>query len=209
MKGGNIMASESIKKNIVPQQTIIKRPVGRPRNPNKKFYVKKGTPRTGRPKIYTKEIADYICEQLMEGRTLTAICREEKVPVLATVFGWLRETSPNFVKEFLKAYLVARQVQGEVVADQAMDIADDGRNDTYFKKDKNGKMVRVIDYDNVQRSRLRVEHKRWLASKLYPRKFSDRMQLTGNENEPLVPTETKIVVKFIEPDKTKYENEGN
>lgn len=184
----------------------IKKKMGRPRVANPKKYIKKGTPRTGRPEIYTDELAGEICEKLMNGRTITSICREEKMPSIKTVFSWLNDRLPSFKKDFLKSYLIARQIQGEVVADQAMDIADDGSNDTYYDIDKKGNRIKKIDYDNIQRSRLRVEHKRWLASKLYPRKFSDKLQLAGDEDKPLIPVKKNIIVNFVSPKKREPEN---
>ena len=86
--------------------------------------------------------------------------------------------------------------------DEIKDIADDGTNDTYeYENPKTGKVETRVDFDHIKRSALRVDTRKWLASHLLPRKFSDRVQLTGAEGKDLIPastTPTKVIIKFVE-----------
>ena len=59
----------------------VKKKRGRPRNPDKKGYVKTGKPE-GRPNSYNNKIAGHIHNQLLRGRSLTAICGDENMPSL-------------------------------------------------------------------------------------------------------------------------------
>ena len=170
-----------------PQRETGKRPVGRPRKTDKKVYVKKGTVSTGRPKSYSEEIANYICEQLMYGRSLTSICREPKMPSMPTIYSWLRRTSKNFNEDFFNSYLMSRKFQADTLADQVIDIADDGSNDTYVKiNTETGEAETIVNYDNIQRSRLRIKARQWAAAHLLPRKYAARMQLAGKDDQALV-----------------------
>jgi hypothetical protein len=53
-----------------------------------------------------------------------------------------------------------------------LEIADDGRNDTY--EDENGHQH--VNTDHIQRSRLRIDARKWLASKMAPKKYGDRVE---------------------------------
>ena len=181
-------------KNIVPRQNKSKKIQT---NKGGRNYVKKDPKdylKRGRPSDYSEEVADQICKRLMKGETLTKICSDPEMPDLTTVYTWLRDTSPFYRKEFLQSYLVARQIQGEVEADKGMDILDKATSKT------------------IVVAKARADYKKWRASKLYPRKFADKVQLTGNEDEPFIPKEQqkrKIKIVFVKADKSKYENEMN
>jgi hypothetical protein len=144
---------------------------------------------TGRPCFpYTEEIGNFICEQISHGKTMTSICKKEGMPSIATIYSWLSPLNPHYNEEFLKSYLIAREIQAEVLADEIKDISDE-----FDKKD---------DGTKVNRARLRTENRKWLAAHLLPRKFSDRMQLTGADGKDLFPaTPTKIVFNFVDEKK--------
>lgn len=188
-----------------------KRKVGRPRihpistrpeseipkrnNYKKKVYEKRGY---GRPRAYSKEIGDKICKLLIEGKTLTKISKLDGMPCVATIYSWLGECNKNFAPEFLKSYNIAREIQAEVFADETVDISDDGKNDTYEIVDDKGNLVTKVNFDNIQRSKLRVDARRWRAKFLSPGKFSDKVQVTGANGKDLIPAvPTKIVFNLV------------
>lgn len=121
----------------------------------------------GRPSGYTKEIGDEICERLSDGESLRAICRDDHMPNKSMVFRWLYE-----FQSFRDQYARAKEEQADTLADDILDIADDGRNDTYVDDEGNKK----VDFDAIQRSRLRVDARKWIASKLKPKVYGDRIQ---------------------------------
>jgi hypothetical protein len=160
----------------------------------------------GRPESYTEDLGAFICKELMKGKTLTKICKDPKVPCLSIVYSWLTPLHPRYKEGFSKSYRMAREVQAEVLADQMLDIADDGMNDTYERwNPKTGKMEKVVDYDHIKRSALRVDTRKWEAAHMLPTKYSDRVQLTGKDNESLIPSNVKLVINFIEAEKKEDE----
>ena len=169
---------------------IIKRR-GRQRNPDKKVYIKKNTPHTGRQKVYSKEISIQICEKLMRGKGIKEICTGRDMPAFRTVFGWLNSESPSFQSDFLKAYITAREVQAEMMADEIKAIADDDKTRTLTDvvRNKNGEIIspRTVEKDTVGARALKIESRKWLAAHLKPRKFSDKLQLTGADGKDLIP----------------------
>lgn len=153
----------------------------------------------GRPEVYQEKIGAYICGEISKGRTLTSIVKDPKIPSLPTIYTWLNILHPNYKPDFLKSYTIAREIQAEVMADEIKDIADDGKNDTYVTINAKGKKKVKTDFDHIKRSALRVESRKWLAAHLLPRKFSDRMQLTGADGKDLIPTiPTQVTFNFID-----------
>ncbi len=132
----------------------------------------------GRPTRYTPEVAADICTRLAEGESLRAICRDNAMPALRTVLGWLFDGDHE---EFSQQYTRAREAQAEVWADEIVSIADEATRD--LTTDKDGK--EIVSHENVQRSRLRVDARKWTAAKLLPKKYGDRLQHTGEGGGPI------------------------
>ncbi len=143
---------------------------------------KKGTPskaKPGRPTKYTKGLAGIICERLAGGESLRAVCADEAMPCQTTVFAWLGDETKA---EFLEQYAHAREVQTETLADEILDIADDASNDFMERARADGSTETVLNAEHVQRSRLRVETRKWLLAKLQPKKYGDRLDLALSGN---------------------------
>ena len=121
----------------------------------------------GRPTDYSLELAAAICERIADGQSLKSICLSEEMPCKSTVYLWLARDNV-----FLDMYTRAREDQADTLADEIIDIADDGARD--YIKQEDGR--EVVDYDHITRSRLRVDARKWVAAKLKPRKYGDRIE---------------------------------
>lgn len=129
----------------------------------------------GRPTAYTEAIAASICAAVAEGMSLRKVCAMEGMPALPTVFRWLADEQRA---EFREQYARAREAQADLLAEQILEIADDGSNDSYT--DDEG--LTRIDHDVIARSRLRVDARKWLASKMAPKKYGDKLAVGGAED---------------------------
>ena len=89
------------------------------------------------------------------------------MPNKATVFRWLAAN-----KGFSDQYARAREVQADALFDEILDIADDGQNDSYIDDDGQ----RRTDHDVIARSRLRVDARKWMAGKLRPKVYGEKLQ---------------------------------
>ncbi len=121
------------------------------------------------------EIRTTICERLAAGESLRAICRDEGMPDATSVFRWLEEDA-----EFATKYARAREVQAELLADEMVEIADDSTNDFMERKRRKGDeevTETAFDAEHVQRSKLRIETRRWIAEKLLPKKYGAKQQV--------------------------------
>ncbi len=131
-----------------------------------------------RPSKFTLELADTICERIAGGESLRAICESASMPSTRTVYNWLADGERA---GFLRQYARAREAQADALFDQILAIADDGRNDT--QKTDDGKVI--VDHDHIQRSRLRVDARKWMAGKLAPKKYGDKVQMVGDGGGPI------------------------
>jgi hypothetical protein len=135
---------------------------------------------------FTQEIADIICDRLMGGESLRAICRDEEMPDKSTVLKWLIRI-PGFDVQYARA----REVQADGMVDEMLDISDDSQNDWMTKRG-----LQVPDNEAIQRSKLRIDTRRWVASKMRPKKYGDKFgadaPAEGEENI------TRVVGGFAE-----------
>jgi hypothetical protein len=138
----------------------------------------------GRPSGYTPEVADAICERLAGGESLRTICADEGMPSAVSVGRWLADESRE---EFRRQYARAREAQADYLADEILQIADDGRNDTY--PTENGA---AVNHDAIQRSRLRVDARKWYAAKLAPKKYGEKMAIGGADDLPPIRSTTEM-----------------
>lgn len=151
---------------------------------------------TGRPTAYTEDIAQHICEQLMEGRSLKSICdNDDQIPHRATVMRWLANSDVEPFKSFRDKYDRAREVQYQLMIDDLLDIADDGRNDYVEYLDDDDKIAYKINGEAVSRSRLRVDTRKWFMSKVLP-KFADKPVVQGDVHiHQIMPVPTSASVE--------------
>jgi len=94
------------------------------------------------------------------------------MPARSTVYRWLSR-NPDFADQ----YALARECLVAAWADEIIDIADDGTTDYVEKVGRNGTEYMAVDQEHIQRSRLRVDTRRWLLSKLNPGQYGDHMEV--------------------------------
>jgi hypothetical protein len=147
-----------------------------------------------RPSKFTQKLADIICERIADGESLRLICQSDDMPARSSVFKWLAET-----KTFSDQYARAREAQADLLADEILTIADDSTNDTLVKERKDGDDYEVANAEWIARSRLRVDARKWLASKMAPKKYGDKVtqELTGADGGPVA--FTKIERTIVRP----------
>lgn len=123
----------------------------------------------GRPTLWTQELADEICGRIMLGEPVRQICLLEHMPCEASVYMWLAR-----YRDFMEQYTRARRVQAERMADELLEIADDGRNDWIERENsRTGEVYVVLNPEAAMRSKLRIDARRWLMGKYKPKKYGD------------------------------------
>lgn len=132
----------------------------------------------GRPSIRTDDIVTSICLRLAQGEPLAQICREDGMPCLVTVWNW-QKADPSVSERIARA----REAGFDQIAQDALDIADDGSRD--YKPSEDGR--ELPDHDHIQRSKLRVETRLKLLAKWDPKRYGERIaqELTGKDGGPI------------------------
>jgi hypothetical protein len=123
-------------------------------------------PKDGRTSGNDAEIAETICERVVSGESLRAICADPAMPARATVFRWLASN-----QEFRQLYALARQCQAEDLADEILKIADDSSRDYKEKIGADGKVTWVVDRAHIARCRLRIATRKRILAWMAPRKY--------------------------------------
>lgn len=122
---------------------------------------------------YTEEMADKICERIADGESLKAIWEEEAMPSKATVFKWLGQNA-----SFVDKYARAREAQADALFDDILSIADDGRNDWMERRGEEDAGW-VANGENIRRAQLRIDARKWMAGKLRPKKYGEKLDIDG------------------------------
>jgi hypothetical protein len=136
--------------------------------------------------IEKQNIFDSICELIINGKSLRYALKEINLPA-KTFFVWLREND-----ELSKQYARATDERAELMFEDMFDIADDSTSD-YIETD-NGKQ---FNSEHLQRSKLRVDTRKWALSKLMPKKYGDKLDITSKDEA--IQQQPTIVFKKYEP----------
>lgn len=107
----------------------------------------------GRPPTFTLDLMHEYCERLSNGELAIEISREEGMPSLSTVFRW-KEEHP----EFRQTYARARAMQAQACAERAVISG------------------RAAQADDAAAARVRMDADKWLAARLDPANYADKVQ---------------------------------
>lgn len=136
--------------------------------------------RTGRPTVFTQQVANLICVRISEGESLKSITLDEEMPDRATVYRWLA-ADPLFCDMYTRA----REDQADTLADEIMAIADE-TPDLNPILDKHGALIEIqLHSAYLQWQKQRIDARKWTAMKLKPKKYGDRQILAGDSESPI------------------------
>src|SRR5208337_163169 len=104
--------------------------------------------------------------------------RNKHWPTYRMFYRWLVEH-----QEFADAYANAKRAQIQLLVDEIVQIADFSHEDDKFASD--GSLVPNKEY--IARSRLRIDTRKWMAAKLIPRLYGDRViqEISGRDGNPI------------------------
>jgi len=108
---------------------------------------------------YDEALATEILDQLAEGKTLRAICREPNMPSARRVNRWATDD----INGFAARYDRARRLQGDAIFDEVVDITNE----------------KFVDNVEVNAAKLKVDARKWFLAKLHPERFGDKVEITS------------------------------
>lgn len=139
--------------------------------------------KVGRPTLYCQELADLICQRVATSTMgLARLCAlHNDIPEKITVNVW-RYKYPEFATQYAQAKLK----QADLLAEEMLDIADDGTNDWMESFGENGEIGYKLNAEHVQRSRLRIDTRKFLASKLLPKQYGQHAEEEKGDNKSVI-----------------------
>lgn len=126
---------------------------------------------------YSIEVADRICKRIANGEALIAICRDDDMPSRICFQEWVLADKDGLAIKYARA----RDLQADHLAEEILEIADDARND-WMAKHGDDAVGWELNGDHVRRSDLRINARKWYASKVAPKKFGERVTNDININ---------------------------
>lgn len=144
--------------------------------PKKKPEEKK---KLGRPLEYTEEMGDHICELVSStGYGLLKLTQlYPELPDKVTINRWRHR-----VKTFRTQYALAKIEQADILAEECLEIADDDTFDTKLTPEG----YEVCNTEFIARARLRVDTRKWLASKLLPKQYGQHAEEQKTEDKSVI-----------------------
>lgn len=126
--------------------------------------------------VYTeKQINDIfktICKRITDGESLRSILRDKDMPCRATFYNWIDDN-----EKLIGQYARAMKIRADIIFDEMFDIADDGTNDFISVDIVDGVEVQKLNQEHIQRSRLRIDTRKWALSKMNPKKYGDKLEV--------------------------------
>ncbi len=151
--------------------------------------------RRGAPGKKTAAICKAICDGIASGKSARAMCIEVGI-TQQTFWKWLDSD-----KQLVEQYARAKEKGHDLMAEEIISIADASENDIRTREDGST----YIDNEAVQRSRLRVDARKWYLSKLAPKKYGEKVTAELQGGDPDKPITHSIAVTFIRPNPPKPE----
>jgi hypothetical protein len=134
----------------------------------------------GRKSSYDPDVAAAICMQLIEGRSLRSICKDEGRPHVDTFFEWL-----NKHEDLRARYVLAKDIQGHMIYEEGIAIVDAVKGAT--------------TQEEIQVAKLRSDARfRW-AGKVLPKVYGDKLLHTGADGEGPVAVKLSLDYTLLEP----------
>lgn len=110
---------------------------------------------------FSPDLFDKVCERLANGESLRKICRDDDMPSTASVCKWLANDDGG---KLVEQYTRAREMQADALFDDCLDIADQ-----YEGAEE--------EVDHIQRAKLRIDTRKWMAGKLRPKKYGEKLDV--------------------------------
>ena len=125
----------------------------------------------GRKSTYSNALAERICARLADGESLRGICADADMPAIATVLGWC-SARPAFAEQYARA----KQIGLEAWAEDILQIANTPVQGQIVTVKPDGTQE-VKHADMIEHRRLQIDSRKWLLSKLAPKKYGDKLDM--------------------------------
>ena len=132
----------------------------------------------GRPSDYSDEIADQICDMLIDGKSFVQIAETEGMPSRSTIHRWQASND-----EFATKCARARELQADYMDHKILKTADE------------------CTVDTAQADRVKISAYQWRAEKLNPKRYGQKVQAehSGPDGGAIQTSVTVIERRIVKP----------
>lgn len=125
---------------------------------------------------FNQETAGRVCSELEQGKSLRAACKEVGISASA-ILDWVKIN-----KDFGEQYAHARDTGYKLLADEIIDISDEKEVQARYQ----GEDVTLdLSAASIARNKLRIDARKWMLSKMLPKIYGDKLELSGNKENPV------------------------
>ena len=145
-----------------------------------------------------EDAISYILQEITTGKSVRSIldnADREVLPSWFTFAQWLQEDDV-----LAKQYARAKEAMADVMFDELLLIADYSAKDVQITDEG----IEYVNHEAIQRDRLRVDTRKWVLSKLNPKKYGDKqaVDLTSGGDK----LDNTLIIKHV--DMSKPNSEG-
>ncbi len=144
-----------------------------------------------KPKEFSFELGDKICQRLATGETLKGICEDEYMPVYWRALIWIRAEG-GASESFARAYARSRLSYADSLVDDMQMIADtsaveceieaEATETAVYEKTGNSKQARIAYHKQRRESeasrRQRIDVRKWISSRVNRAKYGERIGIS-------------------------------
>lgn len=127
-----------------------------------------------------------LLSDIEEGASLRSALKKNGPLSSQTFTKWCDES-----ESMAKRYARATEKRAEAIFEDILSIADENYKDTYV----DGEGIERTDHDVIQRSKLRVDARKWVLAKMHPTKYGDKLDVTSGNKAIAVPAVIGMVIK--------------
>lgn len=134
-----------------------------------------------RPSRYSEKLACAIIERVASGESLKSVCADPRMPDKRTVLHW----ADKDVDGFRTRYALAMDFRAQGIFDDMLEIADSIEPGKRVKKNHKGTEVTIGDM--VERSKLRIDTRKWILARMSPKRYGEKItqEISGPDGGPV------------------------
>lgn len=140
-----------------------------------------------------QKIIQSICDNVVENKVSFNKAVDESEITLTSFYTWIANN-----KDFEKLYNYARIVRSDILFEEIIDISDETEEGVVIKETPNGTVIERGDM--IRHRQLKIDARKWVVSKMQPKKYGDKLDLTTDGEKINQPNPIAIL-----PDGTKIE----
>jgi len=137
-----------------------------------------------KPYPWSADIEDEIFNRIAEGQAVRSICKDDWLPSERTFYKRLSEDP-----EFTQRYVRAREAQADAIFEECLSIADSQEGDVVIVDGKES-----VNHDVIARAKLRIDTRKWMAGKLRPKVYGEKLDLSSSDGTMTPQAITRTVI---------------